>query len=209
MAALKGSKSPLFKHGHKSKVGASPTYNSWRAIIGRCENPNQSCYQRYGAIGIAMCKRWRESFENFLADMGERPPGTSVDRIDNSRGYEPGNCRWATAKQQSRNRSFARPVEYMGIEKCAAAWAEDSGLTYSALKSRIKNGWGLERALNTPPIKHDHFIELNGESRRITEWADKLGIHRRTLFNRIGRGWTVERALTQRTQRKTKRAALP
>lgn len=90
------------KHGHA--VGkTSQTYNSWSGIIQRCTNPKYWQWDNYGGRGIAVCERWL-SFENFLVDMGERPPGTSIDRINNSGNYEPGNCRWATPTQQTANR---------------------------------------------------------------------------------------------------------
>ncbi len=83
--------------------GGTPTYFSWQAMIGRCTNPKHIAYPWYGARGITVCKRWR-TFANFLADMGERPKGTTLDRKDNEKGYEPGNCRWATRIQQDANR---------------------------------------------------------------------------------------------------------
>lgn len=94
------------KHGHARSRGeqrqGTSTYYIWAAMVQRCTNPNNADWPDYGGRGITVCERWRD-FRNFLADMGEHPAGMSIDRVDNNRGYEPGNCRWATGKQQARN----------------------------------------------------------------------------------------------------------
>ena len=108
------------KHGHTrqgSKI--SPTYATWRSMLARCYNASNPSYPYYGAVGKTVCERWRLSFENFLTDMGERPAGTTLDRFPDRAGiYEPGNCRWATNREQSRNRdsvlTFDLANEIMG-----------------------------------------------------------------------------------------------
>jgi hypothetical protein len=91
-------------HGHTVGHNISPTYRTWRSMIARCYYPTEAAYPDYGAKGVRICDRWRHDFVAFLADMGPRPPACSIDRIDNTKGYEPGNCRWADKYTQARNR---------------------------------------------------------------------------------------------------------
>jgi Fic family protein len=132
------------KHGYFG----TPTYISWSGIIERCCNPKSGNFDAYGEKGILMCERWRTSFENFLEDMGERPPGTSIDRIDVFGNYEPHNCRWADAKTQARNRSNNVRYEYDGKNLTLAEWSEITGIKADTINRRIKKlGWPANEAL--------------------------------------------------------------
>ncbi len=92
------------RHGHTSNGNISPTYQSWSHMKRRCTDPNVKAWKDYGGRGIKVCDRWLESFENFLADMGEKPPGLTLDRKNNDGSYEPSNCRWATREEQAINK---------------------------------------------------------------------------------------------------------
>lgn len=117
------------------------TYRIWQLMKNRCHNPDAERFPYYGARGITVCDRWRGSFAAFLADMGEAPDGTSIDRIDNGGNYEPGNCRWATKTEQNRNTRQNRLLTIFGVTKCVAEWAEESGTRADRIFSRLWNGW--------------------------------------------------------------------
>lgn len=130
-----------------------PTYLSWQRMKSRCLNPNAPDFAHYGGRGIAICGRWRNSFENFLADMGQRTREQQIDRIDNSGNYEPGNCRWVSKKENARNRRSTVAVTVDGVTHSAAEWNEIMGLSRDAVSSRLKRGWSPERAVKTPMLQ--------------------------------------------------------
>jgi hypothetical protein len=132
----------------------NPLFRAWAQMRQRCQNPKDSSYAHYGARGVKVCLEWDQSFEKFVKDMGERPsPKHSIDRINNSGNYEPSNCRWATPKQQVRNRGATLYLTLKGITKPAAEWAEDLaarlGLTYQNIADRRYWGWSTEKILTT------------------------------------------------------------
>jgi hypothetical protein len=136
------------RHGHTN----TRVYESWRSMRNRCRNPKNPMYYLYGAKGIQICERW-EKFENFLADMGDRPKNTSLDRIDNSEGYLPENCRWASPREQAINRCTTRhsKITYNGVVKSLSEWADDFNIPESVLYARlIRMGWDIDRALSQP-----------------------------------------------------------
>jgi hypothetical protein len=120
-------------HGHARKSGPSPEYRTWAGIRQRCTTPGASNYAFYGGRGITMCDRWLHSFENFLADVGPKPsPKHSIDRIDNARGYEPGNVRWITHIDQMQNTRRNRIIEFRGER----ASASEDALTKPLARAR-------------------------------------------------------------------------
>lgn len=141
----------LVTHG----MTKSPVYSIWQSMLNRCYNANVTHYARYGARGITVCDKWHR-FENFYADMGNRPTKNhSIERLDNEGDYEPGNCIWADRKSQARNRSTNRMMTLRSKTQCLAAWAEELGWSQSTLITRVSRGWSDHRALTTVPQEKD------------------------------------------------------
>lgn len=118
-------------------MSRTSTHIIWKTMRARCYNPNASGYAGYGARGITVCKEWN-SFAAFLADMGERPPGMSLERIDNSKGYGPDNCKWATNAEQCRNRRSNHQITHAGKTMCRKDWADQLGVTPERLNRQIR-----------------------------------------------------------------------
>jgi hypothetical protein len=121
------------------------TYSIWAGMIARC---NDLSDDRYGGRGISVCERWKK-FENFLADMGERPAGLSIERDDVNGNYEPGNCRWATVLEQANNTRSSRVIEFEGVRQTLMQWARQTGIGWGTIRYRLENGWSIKQALTT------------------------------------------------------------
>jgi hypothetical protein len=131
----------------------TPTHTSWQTAKQRCFNPNSPEFHNYAGRGITMCQKWANDFAEFLRDMGERPNGKTLDRIDNDGNYEPGNCRWATPRQQLNNTRRNMVLELNGERMTAIQWSRHLGLSARTIHDRIRKGWTVERVLST---RHRH-----------------------------------------------------
>lgn len=146
-----------FKHercreaGTKHGQHGTGAHSSWMSMRQRCLNPKNPAFPSYGGRGISICDRW-ESFENFFADMGPRPDGLELDRIDVNGNYEPTNCRWASILQQARNQRKTRFATINGVTKPLVEWAEHYGINRRSLGSRLRAGWTIEEALTRPKM---------------------------------------------------------
>lgn len=130
----------------------TPTYKTWEAMKTRCNNPASKNYAAYGGRGVTVCARWSASFEDFLADMGVRPAGTTLDRFPDTNGhYEPGNCRWATKVEQQRNATANRRVTFNGETLTQVEWAQRQGIRQDTLSYRLRRGWPVLQALSLEP----------------------------------------------------------
>jgi len=124
----------------------TPTYSSWSAMKSRCNNKNATGYKNYGGRGITVCDRW-DLYENFYKDMGERPTGTTLDKIDNNGNYYKDNCRWATQKEQTNNRRTCRFITARGKTQTVSQWGEELHINSSTIIERLNRGWSEERSL--------------------------------------------------------------
>mgnify|MGYP001602710810 CR=1 FL=1 len=156
----------MTKHGHSREEhngGRTITWRRWIAMLGRCYDPSNSSYPNYGGRGITVCSGWKIDYVAFLKDMGECPPGLTLDRIENSGGYWCGrcdecltlkrraNCRWATTKEQARNKTTNRLITLNGETFTAVEWAERSGVPYRIVMQRLYHGWNTEDAVFKSP----------------------------------------------------------
>lgn len=135
-----------FKHGHSPGHTSSTEYRTWRGMQTRCYNKNDHSYPPYGGRGIKICDRWRNSFENFLADMGLKPtPQHTIERNDNDKDYSPENCRWATYVEQANNRRSTRLLTLRGETLSAATWATRMGITRAQMYGSLSRGRTIQQ----------------------------------------------------------------
>lgn len=155
------------------------TRSSWSAMMSRCYSPKASGYDNYGGRGILVCERWH-TYGNFLADMGIRPPSTSIDRIDNNRGYEPNNCRWADPTTQARNKRDTILLTFKGETRPLIEWGELLGISRGTLVKRIATGQSADEALAGPAAR--------GYRTRERQYSGKLprGVRKKLGRNRLG-----------------------
>ena len=136
------------KHGQTD----TPTFRAWRDMLTRCYNPNVRGFSSWGGRGISVCDRWRWSFESFLADMGEKPPKWTLERLDNNGNYEPGNCKWATRTEQNRNTRKTLFITHRGTRKSLREWSEITGINHATLERRVHAGYSEEEIFR--PLHH-------------------------------------------------------
>lgn len=178
------------------RMTGTAEYCTWTRIIQRCTDTKYHGYHKYGGRGISICGRWRQSFEAFLEDIGPRPtPKHSIDRIDNDGNYEPGNCRWATAREQANNRRTNRLLTVDGETWTVAQWAERTGLPDHVIRTRLHRGWTPRRAITTMP-RTPRQITIHGTTMSIGQWAARLNVPPSVIYGRLRLGWPVAQVLT-------------
>jgi len=155
------------EYGQKPNATEHPLYSVWQGMARRTTSPGSAAYPNYGGRGITMCQGWLDSFDAFLEDMGERPDGLSIERVNNDFGYwcgrceecvrlgRPANCKWATPTEQARNRRSAHLYTFNDKTQNAVDWAAETGIALGTLSRRLHGGMSIEEAL-TRPIKQQY-----------------------------------------------------
>lgn len=189
-----------------------PEYFVWINMKTRCYNKNVKEYANYGGRGIVVCDEWKNSFVDFLVDMGRIPKKNgmrySLDRIDVNKNYCFENCRWATDEEQANNKRNNNLITLNEKTQTLQMWSKEVGISEKTIRSRLKLGWTIEKTLSTPvkSVKYNgpHLIEFNSETHNITEWAKITGIARNVISQRIFKGWSIEKILTTPTAKRKK-----
>ena len=182
-------------------MSKSPEYRVWRAILDRCLNSSSKAFHNYGERGIEICRRWM-IFENFLSDVGRRSgQDYSIERIDNNGGYYPGNVKWATVKEQNKNRRTNRWITFDNKTQIVEDWEREMGFKRHTILDRLKMGWTESQAITTPVRLNHKSITFGNQTKTLTEWSKEGNVSNIEIGRRLRRGWSIEKALTTPTRK--------
>jgi hypothetical protein len=199
----------------------TPEYQAWQNMKVRCYWKPGKHYKNYGGRGITVCSKWRKSFQAFYQDMGLRPEGYTLERIDNNDGYHPGNCKWATRKENNNNQRSNLMITFSRRTQTASMWCDELKIIRGTLYTRIRNGMdpaealkkGMEdkiksRLTGSPTANRAKFvIEYDGRTQTAVAWCKELGINISTFYNRTGQGMDPAEALRVCLKKKNKQEA--
>ena len=177
------------KHGHTANMTKTPEYRAWNDLKQRCLNPKNKSYHNYGGRGITVCDRWQgeNGYNNFIQDMGPRPEGTSIDRINNDLGYFPANCRWATQEEQALNKRTNHRLTYNGESLTIKEWSDKLGIPITTIAKRITSGFPIEDVLSKTKLDNkledyaDRKLMYKGKVKTVKEWVDHFGLNYNTV----------------------------
>ena len=177
-------------HGHSNPLRSNTieykTYMAWKSMLSRCYNENQVSYDRYGARGITVCDEWKNSYENFLNDMGLLPDfNMQIDRIDNDGNYNKSNCRWATREQQANNKSNNRVITYNNESLTLQQWATKVGIKRGTIAKRLNTGCSVEVALGFKEMQKTIYTTPNGTFNSLKEAGDAHGLKTSATHSRF------------------------
>lgn len=172
-------------------------YNVWYTMNSRCYRKNCIAYKNYGARGITICREWKSNFDNFYnwAINNGYSENLSIDRIDNNKGYSPENCRWVDRKVQANNQRSNCLITYNGKTQTMKQWADELGINYSRLRSRLNTyNLSVDKAFKKVNL-HELLINYKGKKQNLKNWCDELELNYGSIKSRIQRGWNPIKAL--------------
>ena len=175
------------------KPSSHQLWHTWKGMLARCEYEKHPSFSNYGGRGITVCDRWRNDFFAFVSDMGNKPsPDHTVDRIDNDKGYEPGNVRWATWQEQNNNRrDNSESMTLNGVTRTVKEWCSETGLKAGQIRDRVKRGLSDAEVL-LPPGQFQKKQVFNGVRYTISELAELAGVTRQCILSRMKKGLSFE-----------------
>lgn len=187
------------KRNKKHGLRYEPLYLVFDSMKSRCYNPKDSSYNRYGGRGINICDEWLNDFSSFYhwSIINGWQKGLQIDRINNDGNYKPENCRFVTPKENCNNKSNNVFLEYKDVKKPILIWCKEFNINFVTLSDRLKSGWTVEKALETPVNFRVTKLEYNGYVKTVKEWSNEIKVPVPTIERRIHKyNWTIERALT-------------
>lgn len=169
-------------------------YRIWLAMKARCYAPSQKDSGYYQQDGIQVCDRWKDSYENFIADMGMMPsPDCSIERIDNAKDYCPENCIWIPQAFQQKNRRNVPMYEHNGKRMCLKDWSRELGISYETIRGRLRRGHSFEDAIKED--LYERLVSIGGKTQTVMEWCVEFGLNSGDVYSRINRGWSKTDAI--------------
>jgi len=176
-------------------------YGTWKAMIDRCYNPDSKDFKDYGGRGIQVCDEWRD-LAGFVAGMGPKEKGQSIDRLDENGDYEPGNCRWTDALGQGEHKRNNAIITRLGSQRHIASVWREAGIKESTFYNRLNAGMTPDEAASLPVRKHNATAVIEGQERTLVEWAKIAGVDSATMRNRVKAGIVGKALLAPSRSRK-------
>ena len=183
-------------------MSGTSEHNTWLSMKQRCFNPNHKFYSDWGGRGITVCDRWKNSFEDFFADMGSRPSSKhSLDRIDNDGDYQKDNCRWSTRVEQANNKRNNRLITIGCVTLNLKQWTTEMGFGEKVIFDRLKMGWSESDAVLTP-VHTTRLIKIDSKTYTIPEWTKEMGFKQNVIYDRLKDGWSERDAVLTPVRKK-------
>jgi hypothetical protein len=177
-----------------------PLYKTWYQIMKRCYDKNHKDYKYYGERGITACDSWKDNAKNFFNDMGDKPENTTLDRIDNNKGYSKENCRWVSSGIQGSNKRNNKNFIINGKKIHLSEISRVYGIKETTLSNRLKAGANINEAIKNPVREINKTLTYKGITKKLGEWAKEINVSRKTIQNRLDAGWDMDDVINKKSR---------